>query len=198
MNITPDIPLSEEIKIKIREAYGTEQLFKRRADILRRLLRLVAFFGILGPVVIGAVVTSFSNYQSLMPILIPIAGAVGIAQLVVTLWSLVNKWDDSYAYALRSQDGNADLLRKWEALGKTLVSAPSQASAPAFIDSYNRVSEIQAEQSKEDKKQGVTDKETRRGMREALFKFRQKCLVCCIMPTSRKAGPSKCNCCGNF
>lgn len=177
-----------EAQKKIREAYGTSQIFRHRANFYRVGQRLLTFLGIAVPVLIGGVVLSFNNYKDLLPILLPIVGVVGVTQLVLSVWSLVNKWDDAYEYSVKSQDRNAELEFNWQTLAD---------SSTADIDArYEPLRLANAQQAQADDQQNVTLKERRRAMRATLFKFQTACAVCKQVPTSMK--PSACDCCGNF
>lgn len=181
-----------EAQKKIREAYGTVAIFKRRARFYRNGQRAITFLGIALPVLVGGVVLSFSNYPQLLPLILPVVGIAGVAQLILSVWSVVNKWDDAYENSIKALDRNAELQFKWEGL--------AAASAEELAAGYEHVRWETAQQATADEKQNVTAEERRRGMRAALFKFQTPCAICQRVPASPKPSLSdpSCDCCGNF
>ena len=177
-----------EAQKKKREAYGTSQIFRNRANFYRMGQRWLTFLGIAVPVLVGGVVLSFSNYTGLLPFLLPIVGIVSVTQLVLSVWALVNKWDDSYEYSVKSQDRNAELEFNWQ----TIAELPD-----GEIElHYESLRLANAQQAQEDDRQNVSQKERRRAMLATLFKYQTACAVCKKVPKSIK--PSNCDCCGNF
>jgi len=172
-------------------AYGTAYIFELRANWYRWLLRAITFLGIVMPVVIGAIYLSFRSQQLLLDVLVSIAGILGIVQLVLSIWSLIAKWEDNYSYALESLGANYRISGRFK---KFAESPPLQ-----FSDLQREFGLLEAENSFRsdlDNKQGINDKEKRRGMRAALRNFQRPCAACNQVPTSMK--PSTCDVCGNF
>src|SRR5215213_3709032 len=101
------------------EAFGTKYIFEKRAAKLRRQLNLLTFFGIAVPATVGAIVLSFSAVPSLLPYVLTLAGILGVAQVVVTVWSVVYKWQDELVYASESINANDRLSSSFAWLGKT-------------------------------------------------------------------------------
>jgi mobilome CxxCx(11)CxxC protein len=99
-------------------AFGTAAIFERRAKILGRSLKGLAFMGIAVPLTIGGVVRSFSGALQYLEFALWIAGLSSLAQLILTAWSLINRWQDRHAYALASMVDNYKIAQKYEHLGK--------------------------------------------------------------------------------
>lgn len=167
-------------------AFGTARVFARRQHRLSTLRNCITYLGIVVPLTVGAVALSFDS--KVLPFFIVPAGVLGIAQLALSAWSLVAKWDDRHASALASLQAQTRLFNEWDYLAKT--NPPDIA---ARIDSLNAEDRRQEAQ---DLTQGVTKKEQNFGMRAALFQFGNKCPTCGIRPVSLL--PSDCDTCGNF
>ena len=169
-------------------AYGTSRLFERRAQKLRRKRTWITFLGIAVPITVGGIVLSFGTLPMLMPYLIGIAGVVGVAQLILSVWSLVARRDEAYAYAIVAAQANTRLYNCWDAVAKR---------PPANLQ--ERVDELDTEderQEQSDIAQGISESEKRFAMRAALYYTGSECRVCKRKPTSMV--PSDCDTCGNF
>jgi mobilome CxxCx(11)CxxC protein len=92
--------------------------FERRAKMLNRRLKGLAFLGIAVPLMIGGVVRSFSGALHYLEFALWIAGTASLAQLILTPWSLINRWQDRHAYALASTVDDYKIAQKYENLGK--------------------------------------------------------------------------------
>lgn len=171
--------------------YGTAYIFEQRANKYRWFLRIISFLGIVVPLTIGAIYLSFSSQQMLLDVAVLVASILGIIQLVLSVWSLSAKWEDTYSYALESQVANYGLATRFEKLGKYPPSeVPELQMEFRILDTENR------QRTEQDNKQGISDKEKRMGMRAALRKFQRQCSGCKIAPISMK--PTNCDVCGNF
>jgi mobilome CxxCx(11)CxxC protein len=76
-------------------AFGTAMIFQRRARKYRRLVRLLTFFGLAIPAAIGGIVLANLFNKNLLEQLIYVAGALGVIQLVFSIWSVVANWPES-------------------------------------------------------------------------------------------------------
>jgi mobilome CxxCx(11)CxxC protein len=110
-----------------------------------------------------------------------IAGIVSLAQLILTAWSLINRWQDRHAYALASMVDNYKIAQKYEHLGK---------NPPGDLKEFKfRQELLNAESSTRDTldyQQGLSEKERRRGMRVALRQYQRACAGCREVPKSLK------------
>ena len=169
-------------------AYGTSQLFDRRAQKLTPLRNSITFLGIAVPLVMGSLYLSFGSMPKLMPYLLIFAGIIGTAQLALSTWSIVARWDEKYSYAVGSVQANTRLFNAW-----TRLSKRSQ------VEIDNSIPDLDAEdqrQEQSDLTQNITEKEKRYAMRSSLYYFGLPCRVCNQKPTT--ISPSNCDCCGNF
>lgn len=166
-------------------------MFEQRAASLKWKLQALTFLGIAVPASVGGLVLAFGVDDRAVPIVLWVAGVLGIFQLVGSIASLVAKWEDGYAYALQSIASNHQLSDNFKELGErppaTLDELKTRA---AFLDADNR------HRSSLDYVQGLTDAEKRRGHRAALRQFRRQCATCGIIPESLKA--TTCGTCGDF
>jgi len=171
--------------------YGTAYIFEQRAHYYRRLLRILTFLGIAVPITIGSIYLSFSNQTQLLNTSLVIAGTLGTVQLIGSAWSLSAKWEEAFGYALESLNANQHLSSRFERLAQF---------PPDNIDElqiqFNMLVTENSFRTEQDNKQGISDKEKRKGMRAALRKFQRACAGCKIVPTSMKS--TTCDICGNF
>lgn len=172
-------------------AFGYGYLYNQKAGRLKKLLKFNAFLGILIPLLIGAVVTTYgleSNY--LEPILF-ISAPISILQLVLSVWIVTNNLEDVYSYYLESSHDNYSIATEYENLAKY---------PPKILNNFD--SEIEKINIKRnhrdllDNKHPVTDKEKRKGMRYSLRKFKRSCGGCNEIPIDMIA--TDCGVCGKF
>jgi mobilome CxxCx(11)CxxC protein len=165
---------------------GTAKLFERRALSLEKWRSFITYLGILVPLLVGGAVLSFGT--AFLPYVAVTAGLLGLAQLSLSVWSLVKRWDEKHIYAVSSLRSNTALFNAWDAIAKR---------PPDDIES--RVRELDAEdqrQEQADLTQNITDQEKRFAMRAALYHFGLPCERCKRKPESMK--PLECDTCGNF
>lgn len=169
-------------------AYGTSRIFERRAQNLGKKRNAITFLGIAVPITVGSLILSFGAQSDLIPILVCIAGVIGTAQLILSTWSIVARWDEQYSYAITAMLANTRLYNSWERLSK------SQQSIAA-----NLVCEMDADdqrQEQSDLTAHITEKEKHFAMRATLYYKGLTCPACEIKPSSM--APSSCDTCGNF
>jgi mobilome CxxCx(11)CxxC protein len=167
-------------------AYGTARIFERRARELERRRNWITYLGVAVPGVVGGGYLAFG--KDFPSALVVVAGVLGVVQLALSLWSLVAKWDDRYAYAQRATQVHTYLFNTWDAL----VKRP-----PPNLEA--RVQQLDGEdqrQEQTDLAQAISEKEKRFAMRSTLYFYGLKCARCGEQPASMKAG--KCDTCGNF
>ena len=175
---------------KALEAYGTGYIFEKRSRRLRWQIRGLTFLGVIVPVVAGSIVLSFGGVALSPFVLIP-AGLLAIIQVVGSVVSLVNRWDDSYSYALESLNSNYRLSDSYQKLAENPSGKLSELQTR--FDSIGIEDQFR---SNEDNKQGISEKEKRMGMHAALRKFNRKCVHCKKAPMSMKS--SDCPVCGQY
>ncbi len=193
--MTPD--LEEKIK-RVRQtcwdqaihAFGTAYIFEKRAGTLRGRLRWLEFLGIGVPLAVGGIALSFGLQYRHLPSLIVVAGILGIAQLVLSAWSLVAGWQNNLASALESKTANYRLSESYQSLAK---NPPDE-----LPEMERRFELLQIEDRLRrdlDHQQTITEKEKRTGMRSALRQFQRPCAGCGKVPRLLK--PTNCEVCGN-
>jgi len=107
---------SDKLRVCADEAlkcHGTAYIFEKRAARIRLKLLLLTFFGIAGPVSIGAIISTYNLNQDAINIALSISGTVAILQLLITLWSVVSGWNDKLAYYLESKSSNYSLASRF-------------------------------------------------------------------------------------
>lgn len=169
-------------------AYGTSRIFERRVQGLGKKRNAITFLGIVVPLTVGSLILSFGNMPILLPALVWIAGAIGTVQLILSMWSIVARWDEQYSYAITAMQANTRLYNTWERLSK---------NQPPNLKEL--VSETDAEdqrQEQSDLTQHISENEKRFAMRASLFYKGYTCVTCKTKPVSMK--PSNCDTCGNF
>jgi mobilome CxxCx(11)CxxC protein len=184
--VTPE--LQKHCQDRAFVAYGTTCIFERRARQLRFGRTWITFLGIAVPLTVGSLYLSFNAYPSVFPVVLGAAGIILTIQLVLSVWSLVARWDEDYQHSIESTQENTRLFNAWTALA-------SHTSA----DSHVHTNELDADdrrQEQQDLLRHVTDKERHFAMRSALFYFKRNCVACGVAPASMK--PTGCDMCGNF
>jgi mobilome CxxCx(11)CxxC protein len=173
------------------KCFGTAYIFERRAAPIRRKLQWLAFLGIAAPAALGAVVGTFKLNETALAVAITFAGVIGIAQLIISIWSLVAKWDVSLAYDVESKSANYRMAGEYAKLAKT------QTISAEEFDMQFRLLETEARLRTElDQRQDITDKEKRMGMRAALRQYQRVCAGCKQVPVSLDS--TACPVCGKF
>jgi len=170
--------------------FGTAWIFEKRASKLRRRLRILTFLGIAVPLALGGTVASFGLDFKYLGLIILLAGILSIVQLIGSVWALVAKWEDEYAYSLESVVGNYGLSNKFKELGENPPQSEELRIKISLLDAENRL------RKDSDYKHVITEKEKRMGHRAALRQFHRACVACKEIPTSMKS--SDCDVCGNF
>lgn len=114
--------LRQECWIKRFYSFGTARIFERRAQNINRKRQIITFLGLAAPLTVGAFVTAFSVESELLKyVLIPIAGLVILIQSIMSLWSLVAKWDENYSYSIAATKSNTRLTVDFEILAKSNI-----------------------------------------------------------------------------
>jgi mobilome CxxCx(11)CxxC protein len=181
----------EDCWVRALQAFGTAHIFELRARKYSRLLRWVAFVGLVVPLVVGGFALSYGASFVALPVLIIIGSAVGIAQATISLWSLVARWLESYAYAIESVISNKSLYLRFRDLGGN-----PPASHADLISQYRLLQVEDDARRDQDYKQEVTEPEKRRAMRAGLRELGRACASCKKIPTDMN--PTKCGVCGDF
>jgi mobilome CxxCx(11)CxxC protein len=172
------------------DAFATGYMFEHRQRQLRWNLRRLSFVGLAVPLIVGTAVLTFGVASSSWVYVLWMAGILGAAQVVISLWALVARWEESLSHASESASANHDLSKRFRAIAE---NPPELASFSYRLDML-LAENMQREQA--DYRQDLTDAEKRRGHRAALRHFDKKCKGCDQVPTSLKS--TDCEICGNF
>lgn len=182
-----------EIKEKSRDyefyCFGTVRVFEKRANNLKFYRNLITFLGLVTPLIAGSIFLSFGTHEKITPYLVAAAGIAGTIQLILSAWSIVARWDESYEYAVESLRANTELYNSW----KSLRDESDSTSAPK---QFQIIKKNYEERELKDLGQNIKDKEKRFANFETLKYYQQACHLCQKIPNSQK--PTKCNGCGNF
>jgi mobilome CxxCx(11)CxxC protein len=171
--------------------YGTAYIFEKRAARTRWKIKLLNFFGIAAPAAVGATIATYAFNDAWMETILIFAGAIGLAQLLVTIWSIVSKWDDQLSYCMESKSANYRLSSLYDDLrSKQWLSTIDFQTELSFIGQESQF------RSDLDHREDITDKEKRMGMRSGLRRFGRQCRACNEVPKSTKS--KNCDVCGNF
>ena len=172
-------------------SFGTAYIYSKRSVFISRLLKGNNFLGIIVPVLIGGIATSYTlSLDSLNTILI-IAAPVSLLQLVMSVLSLTNKWDDSYSYYLESTNDNSSLCDDF----KNLAKYPPKK----LTEFKTKIQLIEVKydiRNNNDVKYPLNAKEKREAMRYSLRNFQRTCAGCNLIPTEMT--PTNCGVCGKF
>jgi mobilome CxxCx(11)CxxC protein len=173
-------------------AFGTADIFERRARVFQRKLQWLGYIGLTGPLLVGLLALGFGVTSHSVERIIPIAIVVGIAQALISAWSLVSDWTGNFAYARESATANAELAAKYQQLARS-------ASEFRHTDLCHRFDLLFVEDSarrQRDLGRSITDRERRRGLRAGMRQFERECSACKQVPVSMT--PNQCEVCGKF
>jgi len=171
--------------------FATSYIFIRIGKRYKRKILALTFLGIIVPVIVGAIFLSFVPSQNIASLITIIASIMLIAQLILSVWSIIAQWNDKYSYSLESVSANDRLSRNF----KTLAENPP-SEYQTFQIKYEYLKLEDDFRNDLDSKQLVSEKDKRYGHRAALRQFQKGCSGCSEIPQSLK--PTKCNICGNF
>ena len=172
-------------------SYGTGAIFQDRSEKLRKYLEWLTYAGLILPLFVGAVVLAFGPNPEYLNVILWIAGVLGVIQVTIFLWSIVNKWNEKFGDSLEAMTENFQQAYDYERLAK---NPPSE-----LMEFKHGVDLLEAKYQKRndlDEKQGVTEMEKRKGMRAGLYRFQRECFECKEVPSTME--PSNCKVCGNF
>jgi mobilome CxxCx(11)CxxC protein len=187
----------EELHAKIRtdcwnnalDTLGFSYIFSKKIAKIERWLRWSKVLGIIIPVILGGLVTTYYNNKEIMNWALGIASPIALAQLVVSTYLVVVGSDEKLSRYM-SKSAEYGLLRgEFEQLAKYPISDLAE---------YKHKFEILSERASGIGKGNydVKDADRRMGMRFGLREFSRECVQCKTIPYSMI--PTKCDVCGNF
>lgn len=170
-------------------AYGTAYIFESRSRSLRFRLRILSFLSLAVPLSVGGIAMAAADAK-LLPVIVTISGLLSIPLFVMTLWSLVFRWEERLAASEHACKANNELKNGWEDLARYKGSDAEKK--------FSALLERDRLQEQSDVTQDVSAKEKRRMMRASLIQYRRKCATCGIQPIALSAKSSSCATCGDF
>ncbi|WP_052600199.1 mobilome CxxCx(11)CxxC protein [Aureispira sp. CCB-QB1] len=171
--------------------FGTGYIYSERAINLKWYLRSISFLGILIPILLGGLVVAYGTKSAALGWGLVITSPFGIAQLVLSAWSINSSWNDLYSSYLESSLENSILAREYETLAKY---PPSEFEE--LKQEKEKIDIKKANRDKEDNKNPLSEKERRKGMRWALRNYKRSCAGCNEVPKSMES--TNCDVCGKF
>ncbi|MGA0588851.1 mobilome CxxCx(11)CxxC protein [Dyella sp. KRB-257] len=173
------------------DCYGTGKIFIERANRYRKLLDFISYLGIAVPALVGGIVLAYGAHASYLPLIFFAAGLLGLAQLLLSIASVVRSWPSELEYAHESASANFFLSEEFKRLGSTATSPSPDLQAKS-----NELIAKDEARRQQDIKKTVTDKELRKGHRHGLRYFQRACVECKQVP--RDIISTDCNVCGRF
>lgn len=167
--------------------FGYSYLFKRRYRIYKNIIQTILFVGFGTPLIVGCLVMSFGITQSV----ITIASLIGIIQLVLSLFAVIYKLEDTILYSHKSSVEHMYLSNKYKSLAQEESMYTSK-----FKHKYEILEVRRQIISYSDTEQKISDKELRRAHRAGLREFSRKCIKCEEIPYNMES--TCCGVCGKF
>lgn len=178
-------------------SYGTGYIYKKRASFKRKKLKALTLLGIIVPVLVGGIVTTYDNISpQYLNLIFIVAGTLSLIQLILSVFSLVYNWEDSHSYYLESSNDNFSISTEYEKLFKNFSPDYESKQLKKLEQDKSTVDVKYQIRSSNDNKYPLTQKENREGMRYSLRYFKRSCEGCKIVPIDMK--PTNCSVCGNF
>ena len=172
-------------------AFGYAYLFSKKAELLKKILNLNTFLGILIPLIIGGVVMSYGLQSSLLKLLLTIVIPFSLLQLILSLYIVSYNLEEKYSYFLESAHDNSQISKEYECLGKY----PPENIKDLNIE-MDKIKIKRNNRDSLDNKYPISDKDKRMGMRYSLRNFKRSCAGCNKIPIDMKS--TDCGVCGNF
>lgn len=183
--------IRQECWEKAIHCLATSYVFQQKAINYEKRLRVNTILGIIIPLAIGAIATTYGTNSEYLKISLLISSPFLVIQAIFSGISLINKWDHNLSYSLESQTANRILADKFKNLAKypPIDELELKQKFDIFITEDN-------ERTKQDEKIEFSTKENRKGMRYALMILRIDCTICNTIPQNME--PNQCTNCGKF
>lgn len=171
--------------------YGYSYIYNIRGKGLNKKLKFLTFLGIIIPALVGIVVCTYGTKFIYLEEILYIAGFFGIAQFILSVWSLNYEWNNAYSFFLEASIEYGKLYDLYSNISKN----PPNSLQKLKLD-FEKANLLKENIDKLNAKFTLTEKEKRKGMRYSLRKFQRPCSGCGKVPVDMKS--SKCGICGNF
>jgi len=172
---------------KALHAIAVYYILRRRADKIERLMNINKITGIIIPILIGSIATTYSDKADLLKIFILITSPIAILQLLLTGYLMASNKENNYTSFVAGAIKNNQLNHDFEHLARNPLPYPE------FQIKYDLLCEKERLLKEDD---SFSDKEQRKGMRYALKTYRRACAGCGIEPNNMQS--TNCDVCGNF
>lgn len=170
-------------------AYG--YIFDMKAKRFSKYVTLLKVFGIIVPASIGATALGYGIDSNFLKLILVVAVPLTIGQLMVSIFAVLNKWDEELAYAYEaSQDLNL-MTDDFKKLG----DLPPSGFIELDIE-YELLNTRFKARKQQNSKHNIREWENRMGMRYALRQYQKSCVGCDSIPLSMES--TNCPVCGNF
>lgn len=189
-------PRNTELWNRAADAYGTAEVFRKRARRYRKQITAVNFIGIAIPLTIGAIALSNLLDRSQFERAIYSAGILVGVQGLIFLWSIVANWPDSLDYSAAASAENLELSNRMAALAPQLVQI---SPAPGLDAAYAALIAKDDDQTRQDFRRDIREREKMYGYRAGRFRFQRPCRCCKQIPVSMKMSLrlwKRCTACG--
>jgi mobilome CxxCx(11)CxxC protein len=143
-------------------AYGTSVIFQKRAAKYKKNLQWLTFLGLALPLAIGGVVAADLLGAAALKQIIWAAGAIGVVQLIVSLWSVVADWPGQLEYSVLASGENSRLANEFDILAKQFATPPAN-----FNSIYDKLTTQDNAQQASDERQLISKDEKIFGHRAA-------------------------------
>ncbi|WP_272150711.1 mobilome CxxCx(11)CxxC protein [Tenacibaculum aiptasiae] len=185
----------EKIKLdssdKSFHSFGYGYIFQKRIEWYLRYINALKFFGIIVPLIIGAIALGYGANSNILIYAIIIGTPFIILQLVISTLSIVYKWDDELAYSFEASNDYNYLYDEF----RKLFNYPTQSSTN-LENKFDILITKMNSREQQNSKHKITEKELRTGMRYSLREHKKECSGCKKIPTDMTS--TKCGVCGNF
>lgn len=154
-------------------------------------LNLVTFVGIASPVTAGAIVLAYGTRLNAFRFLPLVAAGIGVIQIVVFIWSVVARWEDSYQRANQAGVANQLLSMRYQSLAEEQIDNVELAHKLDVLNAFDDA------QRNLDEGLGIKPRERKFGYRAALLHFKSECRACGALPRSMEPRNS-CGTCSGY
>ncbi|BAL10571.1 hypothetical protein BJA01nite_01900 [Bradyrhizobium japonicum] len=157
---------------------GAHEIFKRRAASLNRWMRTRDFLGVSIPVIVAFVATTdwMDKLGRFKTIALALLAVAGLAQALLSLWSLIARWDEDRAKSIQLMADTSELEVNWRDIGRRDVAGLEAAYEVARA--RQRVVDARLASAE------LTQDELRIGMRAGLRELQKPCVTCNEIPAT--------------
>lgn len=174
---------------KALDSFGFSYIYSKKIDSLNIWLRWTKVLGILIPVLLGGLLTSYFSNKYLINLAVWITTPIALTQLLISTYLTIIGADEKVnSYSTKSAEYSL-LNSEFEHLAKYPLTDLQllQHKVDILLERERGISKGNFD---------ISDKELRKGMCAGLRNYRRECAGCGKTPISMN--PTKCDVCGNF